>query len=198
MVEETDWIGGQMTAAAVSTMDEGGFNTDAGIYFEFFSRVIAYYASLSRDAEVVGIGGSGRGVEAHAAQALLREMIAAEPATDALYRPVLDVLESKAAALRAIRASYSDQSNIWPAKGHDVALLAAYFGDANLALESFAEEARQSTVRYWALWYPLLSEVRQLPGFKKLMTELNLVDYWRAFGWADACKPLGDADFECV
>jgi adenylate cyclase len=132
-----------------------------------------------------------------AIRSAMHDMIAAEPATGALYRPVLDVLESKTAALRAIRASYSDRSHVWPAKGHDVALLAAYFGDADLALEAFAEEARLSTVRYWALWYPLLSEVRQLPRFKKLVSELNLVGYWRAYGWADACRPLGDADFEC-
>jgi hypothetical protein len=37
-----------------------------------------------------------------------------------------------------------------------------------------------------------------LPGFKKLVTDLNLVAYWRASGWADLCQPLGDDDFECI
>jgi hypothetical protein len=42
-----------------------------------------------------------------------------------------------------------------------------------------------------------MSEVRQLPEFKKLVGDLNLVEYWRTYGWADACVPLGDDDFEC-
>ena len=29
------------------------------------------------------------------------------------------------------------------------------------------------------------------------ITDLNLVAYWRASGWADLCRPLGDDDFEC-
>ena len=36
---------------------------------------------------------------------------------------------------------------------------------------------RTSTVRMAALWYPVMSEVRQLPEFKKLVTELDLVEY---------------------
>jgi hypothetical protein len=43
-----------------------------------------------------------------------------------------------------------------------------------------------------------MSEVRRLPEFKDLVTELNLVEYWRTYGWADACRPLGDDDFECL
>jgi hypothetical protein len=48
LVEETDWIGGQSTAAAVSTMDEGFTNTDSGIYAEFIARVEAHYAALGK------------------------------------------------------------------------------------------------------------------------------------------------------
>ena len=44
LLEETDWIGGQMTAGGVSTMDEAGFNTDSGIYAEFSDRIKIHYA----------------------------------------------------------------------------------------------------------------------------------------------------------
>jgi len=60
-----------------------------------------------------------------------------------------------------------------------------------------AEEVRNTPVRQGALWYPVMSEVRQLPEFKKLVTDINLVAYWRAYGWADLCRPLGNVDFEC-
>jgi len=43
-----------------------------------------------------------------------------------------------------------------------------------------------------------MSEVRQLPGFKELVTDLNLVAYWRASEWADVCRPSGDDDFERI
>jgi hypothetical protein len=32
------------------------------------------------------------------------------------------------------------------------------------------------------LWQPMLHDVRALPGFKKIVTELGLVDYWRVHG----------------
>jgi hypothetical protein len=30
------------------------------------------------------------------------------------------------------------------------------------------------------------------------MIEINLVDYWRAYGWGDHCKPMADGDFSCA
>src|SRR5207302_1657582 len=44
LLEETDWIGGQMTAAGVGSMDEGGLAPrDSGIYKEFSQAAIQYY-----------------------------------------------------------------------------------------------------------------------------------------------------------
>jgi alkyl hydroperoxide reductase subunit AhpF len=44
LLEETDWIGGQMTAAGVGTMDEGNMVARThGIYKEFARRATAYY-----------------------------------------------------------------------------------------------------------------------------------------------------------
>jgi len=60
------------------------------------------------------------------------------------------------------------------------------------------EEVRLGSIRDYALWYPLMSEARRLQGFKELVTDLNLVAYWRASGWADLCRPLGEDDFECI
>jgi predicted NAD/FAD-dependent oxidoreductase len=48
LVEETDWIGGQMTAAGVSTMDEGHYNEDSGLYAEFISRVKTHYDAIGK------------------------------------------------------------------------------------------------------------------------------------------------------
>lgn len=43
LVEETDWIGGQMTAAAVTSLDEGFPRTRTGIFQEFIERVGEHY-----------------------------------------------------------------------------------------------------------------------------------------------------------
>jgi len=86
---------------------------------------------------------------------------------------------------------------VWPVKPHHIALPAAYFGDPQLALESIAEDVRVTTVRLWTLWYPVMSDVRQLPEFKELAIGLNLVAYWRAYGWPDVCAPLGADDSRC-
>ncbi len=114
-----------------------------------------------------------------------------------LYAPVLADFDTPERILSVLRDVYRDESLQWPRKLHDIAMVAAYFGDPQFALKVKGQEVRTSTTRLTALWYPVMSEVRQLPEFKKLVTEINLVEYWRAYGWADACRPLGDDDFEC-
>jgi len=119
-------------------------------------------------------------------------------ATIALYAPVLAEFDSPERILSILRDVYLDENLQWSRKLHDIAMVAAYFGDPQFALKVKGQEVRTNTVRMAALWYPVMSEARQLPEFKKLVTKLNLVEYWRAYGWADACKPLGDNDFTCM
>ena len=69
---------------------------------------------------------------------------------------------------------------------------AVYYGDEELALESMKE-----TTGDWPLWTPNASGVRKLPGFKDLVAERGMVEYWREFGWGYYCRPVGDDDFEC-
>ena len=114
-----------------------------------------------------------------------------------LREPLLDHLDAPGKALESLRAVYEDSGTIWPSKYHDIALLAAFFGDPEFAMESMGYGARKTTLRFGALWFPVMSEVRKLPEFKQLVTDVNLVEYWRTHGWTDHCRPLGDEDFEC-
>ena len=131
----------------------------------------------------------------------LRSALAALPSslvsTTALYSPVLDVFDSSEMVLSVLRDIFADESTQWPSKLHDIALLAAYFGDPEFALRLKGREVRNTSIRLFAVWYPVMLEVRQLPEFKELVTDINLVDYWRVYGWADACRPLGDEEFTC-
>ena len=129
-----------------------------------------------------------------AIQALLKTNIPA----DSLHAQVLGEFDSPERVLAMLRDAYLDENLRWPSKHHDIAMMAAYFGDPQFALKVMSEELRTSTVRMFALWYPVMSEARQLPEFKKLVTELSLLEYWRAYGWADACRPLSGDDFTCI
>jgi hypothetical protein len=114
-----------------------------------------------------------------------------------LYSRVQAEFDSPERVLSILRDVYQDDSLEWARKLHDIAMLAVYFGDPEFALKVKGEELRVSTTRITALWYPVMSGIRQSQGFKDLVTDLNLVEYWRAYGWADACRPLGEDDFDC-
>jgi TolB-like protein len=130
-------------------------------------------------------------------KAAMQAMPKTNVAAISLYAPVLAEFDSPERILSMLRDVYQDDSLQWPRKLHDIAMVAAYFGDPKFALKAKGQEVRASAARLGAIWYPVMSEVRQLPEFKKLVTDLNLVEYWRAYGWADYCHPLGADDFEC-
>ena len=130
-------------------------------------------------------------------QAAIQALPKTSVAYTTLYARVLAELESPERVLSALREIYRDEKLQWPRKLHDIAMVAAYFGDPQFALQVKGQEVRANSVRLATLWYPVMSEVRQLPGFKELVLDLNLVEYWRTYGWADACWPLGDEDFAC-
>ncbi len=79
LLEETDWIGGQMAAAGVTTMDEGGFwakipARERGLYREFHESMSLYYQTLEKDPFVAYYGYPHQiegGYEPKAARAVL-------------------------------------------------------------------------------------------------------------------------------
>lgn len=127
----------------------------------------------------------------------LSGIIEVENSSKPFFSRLLREFDSTDAALAIVSAVYDDRSIQWPAKGHDIALLAAYLGNPHLAIVAMSEEVGHSTVRLGTLWYPIMSEVRQLSEFKDLVSDLNLIAYWRTYGWPDVCTPLGETDFRC-
>jgi tetratricopeptide (TPR) repeat protein len=47
------------------------------------------------------------------------------------------------------------------------------------------------------LWEPQFAPLRKTERFKALVRRTGLVDYWRARGWPDLCRPVGADDFTC-
>ena len=60
-------------------------------------------------------------------------------------------------------------------------------------LEAHLTGARVS----WLIFDPSLSVVHKSERFKVLMRNEGLIDYWRAHGWSDFCRPTTGDDFEC-
>jgi tetratricopeptide (TPR) repeat protein len=79
-----------------------------------------------------------------------------------------------------------------------IAMWASYFGEFELALQACRESIGSDLNSIWQIWRPIHKGMRQLPGFKDLVREFGLVDYWRTSGkWGDFCHPVGEDDFEC-
>lgn len=76
LLEETDWIGGQAAAAAVSTMDEGNDLTPpSGLYREFLLRLDAYYAARGKSVATCYWGENTHCFEPSAVRKTLQQMI---------------------------------------------------------------------------------------------------------------------------
>jgi TolB-like protein len=107
-----------------------------------------------------------------------------------LDRALAKFIDAPAGAADELRrAAASDRSNmlIW---------WAAYYHEPELALELLAKAAPDMGDTA-LLWQPMLRDVRKLPGFRKIVIDLGLVDYWRVYGWSDFCHPLRGGDFTC-
>ena len=94
---------------------------------------------------------------------------------------------------------YRDPKFASPFGQNNIAQWAAYFGDTDLALAALKGSVSPDSGydNLFAIWTPLLSDARKLPGFKDVVRKIGLVDYWRQYGWGDFCHPVGDNDFEC-
>jgi tetratricopeptide (TPR) repeat protein len=49
----------------------------------------------------------------------------------------------------------------------------------------------------YAWWLPQYAPLRKTERFKAFTRKIGLVDYWRARGWPDLCRPVGADDFAC-
>jgi TolB-like protein/Flp pilus assembly protein TadD len=119
------------------------------------------------------------------------------PRLGSLLASVLGAVDSPTEVRAELHRYYAAANWSSPEDRALIASLAGYFGDPELSLTAMTDELRDLRLRATFLWYPYMSEMRQLPGFKNLVTELGLVDYWRNYGWTDFCTAIGADDFVC-
>jgi hypothetical protein len=110
-------------------------------------------------------------------------------------RKLEPVLGDRPRMLEVLRNEFSTQRTA------DIYFAADALGDAELALAALRVRLSgrsQDPTEYEELWIAPYSALRTLPGYKALMREVGLADYWRPTGdWGDVCRPVGDDDFEC-
>ena len=103
------------------------------------------------------------------------------------------LLDDPRAAIAELGNFMSDPAYDNPFNRGGIAIWANYFGEHDLALELTQKNSISDVT-----WRPINKDMRRLPGFKGLVINAKLVDYWRETGnWGEFCHPVGDDDFEC-
>lgn len=121
--------------------------------------------------------------------------LAALAGANALSRiqgPMTALLDAPAGAEAQIRRLAATAG---PGEKGLLVVWAAYFRAPELGLE-LLDEAAPHLGHPGLLWHPLLKDMRKRAAFNEIVRNLGLVDYWRAYGWADFCRPVQD-DFLC-
>jgi len=107
-----------------------------------------------------------------------------------LHRGLARFMDAPDGAAAEIRHRASEAN---PVEKTLLAFWAAFYHDPALSLELWSQGTRSTD----GLSQPLMSDVRKLPAFRDVVRELGLVDYWRAYGWSDYCRPLAGENFVC-
>ena len=116
-----------------------------------------------------------------------------------LTKTMYSLLDDPEAATAELRRVFKDPAYHNSFIHMVIAFYASYFGDHALALDIFREMRKSNAFTMIEMWRPMHKPMRRLPGFKDLLRDMGLVDYWRATGnWGDFCRPVGDDDFECI
>jgi TolB-like protein/Tfp pilus assembly protein PilF len=127
---------------------------------------------------------------------LLEEDVASTANTNSASAVLLTLLDAPETAPATLRSLAADAGRRFP-QLQWLSTWAAYFGDAELAVELISKAVMEGPHYGRVVWAPVWRDTRTTAPFKELMLELELVDFWRARGWPTYCRPVGDDDFEC-
>jgi tetratricopeptide (TPR) repeat protein len=74
----------------------------------------------------------------------------------------------------------------------NLAYLAAFFDDDQLAMELFTAGLPNTGGIAWFMWMPLFHDMRQRPEFVQWLRDRGFVAYWDEFGWPSICRRVGE------
>jgi TolB-like protein/Tfp pilus assembly protein PilF len=143
-------------------------------------------------------GGAGR--NSLLAQAYANEGRFAEAADTLLSTPPQNVLDRKSieGAARLLRGLPNKPVGPLPKLEGTLSFVYAFTGSFPRTIE-YSERNMEigNAITVNRLWAPLFTPIRKTERFKALMRKAGLVDYWKARGWPDLCRPVGADDFAC-
>jgi hypothetical protein len=110
-------------------------------------------------------------------------------------REVFEAMDEPERARALLRQAAADPAN-QSTRQITLAFHAAQFGADELAIDLLR---RPGAGLSFHLWFPCLRRARRLDGFKQLIRERGLYDFWRQSGkWGDFARPVGSDDFEII
>jgi TolB-like protein/Tfp pilus assembly protein PilF len=136
----------------------------------------------------------------HAAAGRYREAADAMQQLSAMNVPpeIAAIAKDAARLLRTAPAKYPSPQDL-PRLGQ-AGFVYLHIGAESRALEDYEEQGEAGIFRPGAmilLWHPSYAPVRKMERFKTYVRKAGLVDYWRAKGWPEVCRPVGADDFAC-
>jgi len=126
LIEETDWLGGMLTAAGVSGVD-GDPAKASGIFREFLERVSAYYESQGQIAETRKCDVSPFCFEPSVGNLVLNQMVSEVPNIHVYYNSIITNVFRDGDTIKGVKFKTNDGSE-YVAAAH-VTVDATEFGD---------------------------------------------------------------------
>lgn len=115
----------------------------------------------------------------------------------AVWSEGMDHLDSPADGLAAMRSVHANPELATAANLRLMTVWALHFGDPPLALQWFRESVELQATGMLNAWLPAFADLRHEPGFKDLVRDQALPEYWDRFGWPEVCRRTEGDDFEC-
>jgi len=114
-----------------------------------------------------------------------------------LDKKLASLLTDGQALKRTLDEMWSDPVNQHGYRAESIAIWAAYAGHNDLALSALNHLPNDLAAP--ALWHPVMANIRNTSGFRNLVQETGLLNYWLNSGeWSEFCRPVGTHDFECT
>jgi TolB-like protein len=134
-----------------------------------------------------------------AAEIQFRSYMAARGTNREIGQRLLSAMKSQASIPTAVKALRAEEARD---PSFDVEPFLYLIDPTNAWIEELnARIAKGETIslvwRIGGVWRVIAKGDGDHPKVKALLRNVGLVDYWRATGWPDRCRPKGEDDFEC-
>ena len=110
-----------------------------------------------------------------------------------------EAVDAAVRLLRTAPAAATSSQNL-PRLANNLEFAYLHVGAPELVLQPFEDDIAADEFpvgdMVW-LWHPSYAPARKTERFKAFARNAGLVEYWRAKGWPEVCRPVGADDFVC-